>query len=127
MAIDTEAIDELHDEFALPALLRRKEQTGVHEESGRPKYDTTEYDITARLERTNQPKEVTTDAGDSVLVDIRIRLKASELDALGVYPAPEDIITMDHSPHSKEFEIMRVLDRQTGVLECECVRNVENQ
>jgi phage baseplate assembly protein gpV len=118
--IDADAIDDLHDEFAIPASIRQERRVGTYPESGRPRYDVTEHDVTIRVESPNQPKEVVSEAGDSVVVDVTIRLKASEFDSLDIYPAPGDVIEASHT--GKTYEVMRILDRQTGVLECDCVR-----
>lgn len=118
--IDADAIEDLHDEFAMPAAIRQERKVGTYEESGRPKYTTDVYHVSIRVESTEQPREVVSEAGDSVLVDVTIRLKPSEFDSLDIYPAPGDVIIPDHS--RKEYEIMRILDRHTGVIECDCKR-----
>lgn len=122
--MDTDAVQEVHDEFAFPGMLIRKEQTGTHPESGRPQYDTTKTAISMRVEVTNQPSQVVNPDGDTVESDLTIRLSVAELNAADVYPAPDDVIQDDRPEPvgGDRYEILRVVDRQSGILECDCVR-----
>ena len=122
--MDTDAVQDVHDEFAFPGMLIREEQTGTHEESGRPQYETTKTAVSIRIETTNQPKQVIGPEGDTVQSDITIRLSVAELNAADVYPAPDDLIQDDRPEPvgGDRYEILRVVDRQSGILECDCVR-----
>lgn len=126
--MDTDAIQEVHEEFAFPGMLIRKERVGTHEESGRPKYARTETAVSIRIETTNQPKQVVNPDGDQVESDLTIRLSMAELNAANVYPAPDDLIQDDRpDPVGGDlYEILRVIDRQSGILECDCVRYTDD-